>query len=68
VLVCLLLARLGVFLLTMMDEHVGATTVFVSDYVAGCDGASSKVRRALDIPVDGGPMYAIPPILISTHH
>ena len=38
--------------------HVGSGTsqVFVSDYVAGCDGGSSKVRRSLGIEIDGGPM------------
>lgn len=34
----------------------GATHVFVSKYLAGCDGGSSTVRRSLGIPIDGGPM------------
>jgi len=33
-----------------------STTDFVSDYVVGCDGASSTVRRSLNLPLDGGPM------------
>lgn len=28
----------------------------VSHYLVGCDGGSSKVRRSLKIPLDGGPM------------
>lgn len=35
----------------------GLTTIWISDYVAGCDGASSRVRKSLSIPLDGGPMY-----------
>jgi FAD-dependent monooxygenase len=34
----------------------GVETVYVSEYVAGCDGGGSRVRRSLDLPVDGGPM------------
>ncbi|KAJ5532324.1 FAD binding domain-containing protein [Penicillium frequentans] len=34
----------------------GTQTVWSSDYVAGCDGASSKVRTSLSIPIDGGPI------------
>jgi FAD-dependent monooxygenase len=33
----------------------GKRTTILSRYVAGCDGASSKVRRGLNIPLDGGP-------------
>jgi 2-polyprenyl-6-methoxyphenol hydroxylase-like FAD-dependent oxidoreductase len=29
----------------------------VSDYLVGCDGASSRTRKALEFPLDGGPMY-----------
>ncbi|KAK4623941.1 FAD-dependent monooxygenase apdD [Fulvia fulva] len=29
---------------------------FVSRYLAGCDGGSSRVRRALHIPIEGGPL------------
>lgn len=42
---------------TVTNVETGASTVFVSDYVAGCDGGSSKVRRSLGIGIDGGPMY-----------
>lgn len=42
---------------TVTNSETGISTVFVSGYVAGCDGASSRVRRSLEIPVDGGPMY-----------
>lgn len=34
----------------------GESTTFISDYAAGCDGASSVVRRSLEIPLDGGPV------------
>lgn len=34
----------------------GARRELVSHYLAGCDGGSSKVRRSLSIPLDGGPM------------
>ncbi|KAK5102745.1 hypothetical protein LTS08_003545 [Lithohypha guttulata] len=49
------------------DDHVrtivvncdtGVTKTYVTDFVAGCDGASSKVRRSLQIPIDGGPIPA----------
>lgn len=33
-----------------------AKTVWRSDYVVGCDGASSKVRSSFNLPLDGGPM------------
>jgi FAD-dependent monooxygenase len=29
---------------------------FVSRYIVGCDGASSRIRRDLKIPLDGGPV------------
>jgi FAD-dependent monooxygenase len=47
------------------DDHVitiatnvktGSTTKFTSEYLAGCDGASSTVRKSLSLPLDGGPM------------
>jgi 2-polyprenyl-6-methoxyphenol hydroxylase-like FAD-dependent oxidoreductase len=34
----------------------GSTTEFASQYLAGCDGASSIVRKSLSLPLDGGPM------------
>jgi len=41
-------------------SHVdnGTTSVIVSDYVVGCDGASSRVRQSLGLPLDGGPVPA----------
>lgn len=50
--------------LTEYDDHVESTLVdyageqhFVtSKYVIGCDGAGSKVRRCLGIPLTGGPV------------
>ena len=41
---------------TVTNIHTGVSTVYRSDYVAGCDGASSRTRKSLDIPLDGGPM------------
>lgn len=37
-------------------SKTGATTEISSDYVVGCDGASSKVRRSLGIQKNGGPL------------
>lgn len=34
----------------------GVRTIWRSDYVAGCDGASSKVRKSLGLPLDGVPV------------
>ena len=33
-----------------------------SKLLAACDGASSTVRRGLQIELDGGPVYVIPPL------
>ena len=41
---------------TVTNVHTGDTVDVVSSYVAGCDGASSRVRKALELPLDGGPM------------
>ena len=41
---------------TVTEMETGSTFDYVSDYVAGCDGASSRIRKSFDIPVDGGPM------------
>lgn len=46
------------------SDHVKTTVLspqgeeinFVSRYLAGCDGGSSRVRRSLNIPIEGGPM------------
>jgi len=38
------------------NVDTGESVLFVSDYMAGCDGASSKTRKSLEIPLDGGPM------------
>jgi FAD-dependent monooxygenase len=37
-------------------SKTGGTTEIMSDYVVGCDGASSKVRRSLGIQMNGGPL------------
>ena len=34
----------------------GEMTTMHSDYMAGCDGASSRTRKSLELPLDGGPM------------
>ena len=41
---------------TATDLKTGSTTKFTSEYLAGCDGASSMVRKSLSLPLDGGPM------------
>ncbi|KAJ5633484.1 FAD binding domain-containing protein [Penicillium lividum] len=41
---------------TVTNVATGTQTVWSSDYVAGCDGASSRVRTSLSIPIDGGPI------------
>ncbi|EXL69778.1 hypothetical protein FOPG_14307 [Fusarium oxysporum f. sp. conglutinans race 2 54008] len=40
----------------IIDSETGISTVWESDYVAGCDGASSRVRKSLSFPLDGGPI------------
>lgn len=39
------------------EVATGRKRVYISKYVIGCDGASSKVRRSLEIPIEGGPTY-----------
>lgn len=34
----------------------GQRTTFVSDYMIGCDGASSKTRQSMSFALDGGPV------------
>lgn len=38
------------------NSQSGASTTWRCGYVAGCDGASSQVRRSLNLPLEGGPM------------
>lgn len=38
------------------NVKTGTTKEFTSEYLAGCDGASSMVRKSLNLPLDGGPM------------
>jgi FAD-dependent monooxygenase len=38
------------------DEETGQRRKIVSKYVCACDGASSRIRRGLNIPLDGGPV------------
>ncbi|KAH7385826.1 FAD-binding domain-containing protein [Pyrenochaeta sp. MPI-SDFR-AT-0127] len=35
----------------------GLRTKFISEYIVGCDGASSTVRKSLGMPLDGGPTH-----------
>jgi FAD-dependent monooxygenase len=35
-------------------------TTFKAKCTVACDGASSRTRRDLSIPLEGGPMYVIP--------
>jgi len=41
---------------TVTEVSSGKEHIFRSRYVGACDGASSKVRRSLKMPLDGGPM------------
>ena len=42
---------------TIVSEvNTGIPKVYLADYVAGCDGASSRVRSVIGSPVDGGPV------------
>ncbi|KAK7883475.1 hypothetical protein LTR67_011225 [Exophiala xenobiotica] len=38
------------------DLNNSKTVKFKSRYAVGCDGASSRVRRSLNIPLEGGPV------------
>ncbi|KIW05997.1 uncharacterized protein PV09_03180 [Verruconis gallopava] len=37
------------------NMKTGLTAEFISEYLVGCDGASSVVRKSLSLPLDGGP-------------
>ena len=41
---------------TVVDVDSGETTTFISSYMVGCDGASSKTRRSMGFALDGGPV------------
>ncbi|PPJ56273.1 hypothetical protein CBER1_00737 [Cercospora berteroae] len=41
---------------TTVSNPEGGEISFVSRYLAGCDGGSSRVRKSLEIPVEGGPI------------
>ncbi|KAL2851932.1 FAD binding domain-containing protein [Aspergillus pseudoustus] len=43
---------------TVTNVKTGVSTTWRSAHVAGCDGASSQVRRSLNIPLEGGPIPA----------
>jgi 2-polyprenyl-6-methoxyphenol hydroxylase-like FAD-dependent oxidoreductase len=38
---------------TLRDSETGATEQVRCDYLAGCDGGTSQVRKCLDIPLEG---------------
>ena len=40
---------------TLVNTESGDVHLVRSQYVVGCDGAGSRVRRCLDIPLTGGP-------------
>jgi FAD-dependent monooxygenase len=42
--------------LLVSDVKTGQSRRITSRYVAACDGASSRIRRGLMIPLDGGPV------------
>ena len=41
---------------TATEIESGSRKKFFSKYLAGCDGASSRVRRDMGIALDGGPV------------
>lgn len=43
---------------TKIDE--GRPITISSKFLIGCDGASSRIRRGLQIELDGGPVYVVP--------
>lgn len=43
---------------TISNVDTGHTSIVIAKYVAGCDGANSRVRRSLELPLDGGPIPA----------
>ncbi|KAJ2905582.1 FAD binding domain-containing protein [Zalerion maritima] len=49
---------------TVVNVDTGETIAYTSDYVAGCDGASSRTRKSLGFPLDGGP---IPSCVLLVH-
>jgi 2-polyprenyl-6-methoxyphenol hydroxylase-like FAD-dependent oxidoreductase len=40
---------------TLIEKSSGETHTVKSKYVIGCDGAGSRVRRAIDVSLTGGP-------------
>lgn len=40
---------------TVVEVSSGRARTCTSAYLGGCDGGSSKVRRSLELPLDGGP-------------
>lgn len=42
----------------IVKNDTGTTTIWSSEYIVGCDGGSSRVRRSLGLPLDGGPIPA----------
>ncbi|KAJ9634880.1 hypothetical protein H2204_006114 [Knufia peltigerae] len=41
---------------SVTNTSSGTQSQILSKYLIGCDGGSSRVRRSLEIPLDGGPM------------
>lgn len=41
---------------TVSSVDTTKTLLIESDYLAGCDGASSKTRQCMEMPLDGGPV------------
>jgi 2-polyprenyl-6-methoxyphenol hydroxylase-like FAD-dependent oxidoreductase len=40
--------------ISVTNVDTGNSAVYCSSYMAGCDGASSKTRKSLGLPLDGG--------------
>lgn len=39
------------------NTKTGSKSTIISKYLVACDGASSRVRRDMEIELDGGPLY-----------
>jgi FAD-dependent monooxygenase len=41
---------------TVENTQNGNTVIVTTDYLIGCDGASSQTRKSMGFALDGGPM------------
>jgi FAD-dependent monooxygenase len=53
---------------TSVTSAEGKAAKIITRFVVGCDGANSVVRKRLDIPLDGGPLYVSSPLIGLSHY